>query len=230
VFIEKRLNPENAKRIYDSLKQYHYDTDGWLLYEAAKGILQTDVYSAFPAEDNSGYFENLIGHELLRWLEIAKIADKEYEQVPGGYEKLSSYMLDEESPEYVEYQNKLYVEAIKGITSRLADRQPYLLEGFWNRLAYIANDLEKGYPAREDVHEKIALEATKSVNAASEDDLTDFYSEAEIKCQIRNELYEIYMTDEMVQTLYVTDNVLDDAYRYCLEADKADNIFLAVFE
>jgi hypothetical protein len=229
-FTDRRLTGEKAKRIYDFLKPYHYDTDGWRLYESAKDMLQADACSEFPAEDNMGYFEILNGYELLKWLEIAKFADKEYKQLPGGYAKLTSHTLDAESPAYREYQDRLYVAAIKSIATDLIDKQPYLLEGFWNRLAYIENILEKGFPTRSDLNAKLDREAEAAFKTASEGDLTSFHSEAEIKCQLRDALRATSMTDEMVQALYVKDDALDDAYRFFTEESKDNQVYLAVWE
>jgi len=229
VFTDKRLTEENAKRIYDKLKPYHYDTSGWLLYEAAKGILQADVYSEFPVEDNMGYFEMLDGYGLLKWLEIAKFAKKEYEQIQGGYEKLTSHTLDENSPAYQEFQGKLYIAAIRSITIQLCDKQPYLLEGFWNRLSYIENTLEKGFPTRDELNERIVCEAKEVFKQALSDDFAHD-SEVEVKHRIRNELCDIFMSDEMVQALMLKDNVLEDAYRFYLKEHKDNQVFLAVFD
>jgi hypothetical protein len=225
-----RTVSENAKRIYDFLKPYQYDTSGWLLYDAAKGILGADVYDEFPAEDNMGYFENLDGYGLLNRLEIAKFADKEYEQLPGGYEKPAAHTLDENSREYREYQNKLYIAVIESIAAELADKQPYLLEGFWNRLSHIESILEKGFSTRDDLNKKIESEARRVFYSASSDDLSGFRSEAEIKHRIRNGLRSIFMSDETVQALISKDNVLDDAYRFYLEEGKDDQVFLSVFD
>ncbi len=229
-FTDNRLNASNAKQIYDYLKPYGYDKEGWRLYEAAKGILQADVCSAFPTEDNLGYFETLDGFGLLKWLEIAKFADKEYEQLPGGYEKLKSHTLDEKSPAYQEFRGKLYVAAIRSITVSLAAKQPHLLESFFSRVSYIENILMKGFPTRESLNEKIKREAEAVFATASEGDLTGFHSEVELKQRIRDELHEIFMSEEMVQALTVKDNVLDDAYRFYLEENKDNQVFLAVFE
>jgi hypothetical protein len=52
----------------------------------------------------------------------------------------------------------------------------------------------------------------------------------EIKHRIRNELYEIFMSDEMVEALTIKDNVLDDAYCFYLEEHKDNQVFLAMSE
>jgi len=229
-FADERLTSENAKRIYNFLHPYHYDTGGRHLYQAAKGILQSDVYSEFPAEDNMGYFETLDGNGLLKWLEIAKFADKEYEHLPGGYEKLKAHSLDENSPMYQEYQNKLWNTAIRSMALTLSDKQPYFLEFFWNRLSYIENILEKGFPTRNELNEKIECEYKKVFGAASEDDLTSFHSEVEVKSKIRSELRDISMTVEMIQALWIKDDVLGDAYQFFTEESKDNQVHLAVFE
>ena len=229
-FTDERLTDENAKRIYDFLKPYHYDTDGWLLYKAAKNILQTDAISEFPAEDNLGFFEVLDGYGLLKWLEIAKFADKEYEYLRGGYELLKSHTLDENSPKYQEYQKALWPTAVRSITDDLTEKQPYLLEGFWNRLSYIENILMKGFPTRGELNEKIVQEAKRVFDAASEDDLTSFHSEVEIKTQIRNELCDTSITDERIYALWVKDDAIEDAYRFFVEESKDNQVYLAVWE
>jgi hypothetical protein len=230
-FVGERLTAENAKRIYSFLKPYHYDTGGWLLYNAAKDLLQTDVYSEFPAEDNMGYFETLDGYGLLKWLEIAKFAEKKHEQIRGGYELMKSHALDKKAPNYQKYQNALWLAAMRNIVENLSEKQPYLLEGFWNRLSlYIENILEKGWPTRDDLNEKMEREAKDVFASASTDDLTSLHSEVEIKYQLRNALRDTSMTDEMVQALYIKDDILDDAYRFFTKESKDNQVYLAVWE
>jgi hypothetical protein len=229
-FAGERLTAGNAKRIYNFLQPYHYDTDGWILYQAAQGILQTDVDSEFPVEDNMGYFEALDGYGLLKWLEIAKFADKEYGWGWGENEIMTSHTLDESAAAYREYQGKLYAAAVRGVMDELAEKQPCLLEGFWNRLSYIENILEKGWPTRDDLNEKIKREAKEVFDSASTDDLTGFHSEVEIKHQLLGALRDTSMTDETVQALWIKDNVLDSVYRFFVEESKDNQIHLAVWE
>ena len=216
-FADERLTGENAKRIYDFLQPYHYDQGGWLLYDAAKGILKTDVYSEFPTEDNLHYFEELDGDGLLKWLEIAKFADKDYEQLPGGYEKLKSHTLDKESPEYKEYQNSVYPAAVRGIIDKLTEKQTYLLEGFWNRLSYIENILCKRFPVKDDVTDKTERELKALPDEAKNKSGGVEYSEYDVKAIIRDALYNAPMTDEIIQALFITDNVLDEVYNFLKE-------------
>ena len=114
-FADTPMFHENAGRIYDFLKPYHYDTSGWLLRDAAKALLNVDVYSFFPAEDNMGYFENLDGFGFVRYMEAAKFAEKEYEQLPGGYEFMKYYEMQTDSPEYKEYRKALFPAAVMNI-------------------------------------------------------------------------------------------------------------------
>jgi hypothetical protein len=222
-FIDERLMPRNSQQIYDCLKPYHYDTSGWLLYGAAKGILQADVYSEFPAEDNKSFFEALDGYGLLKWLEAAKFADREHE-------KLTDAALDTNTPEYKEYQGKLYAAAIRSIAIGLADKQPYLLEGFLNRLLYVENILERGYPTRDGLNEKLNREADNLADASREVAEGQQYSEYGAKRLIYKGLRETAMTDEMVQALFVTDGALDKAYRFYTDECKDEQIHLAVWQ
>lgn len=92
------------------------------------------------------------------------------------------------------------------------------------------NILEKGFPTRDDLNGKIEREAKRAFESASEDDLTSLHSEAEIKCQLRNALRDTSMTDEMIQALYIKDDVLGDAYRFFTEESKDNQVFLAMYE
>lgn len=89
---------------------------------------------------------------------------------------------------------------------------------------------DKGLQTRGDLNKKIMREYQSVFNSASEDDLTSFHSEAEIKCQLRDALCDTSMTDEMVQALYIKDDVLSDAYRYFTEESKDNQVYLAVWE
>ena len=211
-FTDERLTAENAERLYNFMKPYNYDKGGWIIYNAAKDLLNTDVYSEFPAEDNLGYFENLDGYGLLRWLEIAKFADKEYERLTGGYELLKTHSFDTESPKYKDYQAALYTAAVTGIIDRLTEKQPYLIPVFYNRLSYIDIIFGKGFPTRDDLNDKIDREA-KTLNDEGEKAVKGrALSENLEKMNFRNILYSMPMTDETVQALYIKDNVLDELY------------------
>ncbi|MDR1320670.1 MAG: DUF3848 domain-containing protein [Gracilibacteraceae bacterium] len=229
-FMSERVFYLNAKRIYDFLKAYQYDKGGWLLWEAAKGILESDVYSEFPAEDNMGYFEDLDGYGLLPWLEIAKFADKEYEQLPGDYEKLAAYTLDENLPEYKEYQNRVYLAALRSIAVTLGSKRPHQLEGFWHSLARAENMLGKGFPTRGDLSAKLDREAENLTGASGEKAEGREYSECEAKQAICRALRETAMTDYMTHALFLKSDVLGEAYKFYTEESENEQIHLAVWE
>jgi len=83
---------------------------------------------------------------------------------------------------------------------------------------------------RSDIDAKIKREAKSVYDAASADDLTNFHSEASIKCQLRDDLLDISMTDEMLAALSAMQNPLEDAYRFYCASDKMNQTYLAMFE
>ena len=92
------------------------------------------------------------------------------------------------------------------------------------------NKSEKVSATRSDLNQKIESEAKKVFNSASSEDLSNFHSEVEIKYKIRNELYNMFMSDEMIQALWTKDNTLDDVYRFYVDENKDNQVFLALFE
>jgi len=204
-FTDERLTSENAKWIYDLLKPYHYDTGGQLLYQAAKGILNTDAFdeiyhdddNAHHYEDTVNYLETLDGYELLKYLETMKLADG---------------TLVENSHIYQEYHNKLWVDAVRSITSSLTEKQLYQLPVFWSRLSFIENILLKGFPTRDNLIDKIDNEV-KSLNDEGEKAVKGRdLSENQEKMNFRNILYNTPMSAEMIEALYIKDNILDELY------------------
>jgi hypothetical protein len=105
-----RSKPE--KKIYEDLRELGVDVEGWELYYAAKELTNIDVYSYFYTEDNQGYFEEIDGNGLLKWLEIAAFAKIEWNHEQPPYEKYSSHTLDVKSPKYVAYLSELYPLAL----------------------------------------------------------------------------------------------------------------------
>lgn len=94
----------------------------------------------------------------------------------------------------------------------------------------LENGEAKSFPTRDDLNDKLYREAKKVFDVATEDDLSGFYSEVEIKYQILKELQNIFMSEKMVQALMLKDNPLDEAYRFYLAGDWRDRVFLAVFD
>jgi hypothetical protein len=167
-----------------------------------------------------GYFEELNGYELLKWLEIGKFADKEYEELPGGYEKLKSHSLDKESPTYQAYKQKLWFKAIKNIVDELEERQPYLLEGFYNRTAYFFNIHEKGPPDIRNLINKIENEYSAFRLKSDELALVKNAKEA-----FRDILYTTPMSNEMIQALIIKDDILDDMFTFFFNSKHTPNNF-----
>ena len=85
-------------------------------------------------------------------------------------------------------------------------------------------------PTRNDLNEKIQLESAVVFSSASEDDLTNYHSQVEVKSKIRNALLDTSMTDEMVQALYIKDDILTDAYCFFTEYSKDNQVHLAVWD
>jgi len=229
-FTDTPMFYENAGRIYDFLKPYHYDTDGWRLRDAAKTLLDVDVYSAFPAEDNLGYFENLDGFGFTRYMEIAKFATKEYEQIPGGYELMKYYEMQTESPEYQEYRKALFPSTVLNIIDSLTNRQPYLLPGFWARLSNMENIIQNGMLSKDDLNDILDSEVNSLTAAAKKKADGEKYSEYEVKSAIRDALYVTPFMDEQIQALADVPNILDEAYDFYLGLGKDGEFHNAAFE
>jgi hypothetical protein len=130
----------------------------------------------------------------------------------------------------VERAEDLCTKALHNIIERMIEKQPYEIPVFWNRLSYFENIIEKGLPSRDSLNEKIIIEAKKVFDSATEDDLTSFYSEVEIKHKLRDALCDTSMTSEMIQALYIKDDVLDEAYLFYKEKGRDNQVYLAVWE
>jgi len=220
-FAESGLTPESAERIYNYLNGFQYDTGGWQLYDAAKKILKTDVYSQFPTEDNLGQFEESDGTELAKWLTIAKFADKEYEQLSGGYEKLSNFEVDKDKPEYQEYKKALYREAVLGIAGKLAERPNHPLDVFWGRLSYIQSTLENAQPTKADLMKRVDDEYFEFMKKGD----GELAYTKNAMAGLRDVLHNTPMSDEMIQALMCKHNVLEDAFNDYFNNFTVDNYY-----
>jgi hypothetical protein len=107
-----------AEKVYGILRPW--DEEGFCLYSAAKEILGVDPSDTFTTEDSLGYFSDANGAKLLKYAEIAKFADKNWKQLsgPGAYEVLDSYDLNTNTPEYQEYQKRLWPLAVQKTVER----------------------------------------------------------------------------------------------------------------
>lgn len=140
--INERLTAENARKMYVALKPF--DTEGFSLCKAAGDILQVDiddVCKEFPVEDNTGLFEMADGFELLKWFEIVKFAKNHTWGPLHLGEPLASYTIDENTPEYREYREALWVAAVRRVVNEL-EKQPHLLSDFCKRLPKIEGILD----------------------------------------------------------------------------------------
>jgi len=223
-FTDTPIFSENTERVYNFLMSSGYDEGGWLLYNTAKSITNVNVYSAFPTEDNLGYFEELNGNGLLKWLTIAKFAKKEYEQLPGGYEKLKSFEIDKDTPEYKEYKTTLFLTAVHSIIDNLTKKNPQQLPGFWARLSNMDNILNNGLISKDDLNEILYSELYNLPDDAKEKAEGEEYSEYEVKSGILDALYTVPLTDEQIKAFLALPNILDEAcefYKY----DGKDGLF-----
>jgi len=228
-FTDTLVFSENAEKVYNFLMSSGYDEGGWLLYDTAKSITNVNVYSAFPAEDNLGYFEELNGHGLLKWLTIAKFAKKEYEQLPGGYEKLKSFDVNKDTPEYKEYKKNLFSTAVHSVIDNLTQKNPQLLPGFWARLSNIDNILNDGLISKDDLNEILYSELYSLPEAAKEKTEGKKYSEYEVKSAILDALYTVPLVDEQIQAFSKSTDILDAAYEFYSYEGKDGMFFDAAF-
>ena len=104
------------------------DPDRFVLFWAAQDILGELDPSHFAYEDNCGYFEEADGRMLLAYLLVQhsdKLGDvnsnrQRWEIVRAGYEKCVDLTIDETTPEYLDFERKLYV----GVLERLGGSVP----------------------------------------------------------------------------------------------------------
>jgi hypothetical protein len=125
----------------------------------------------------------------------------------------------------------LAYRAIQIIIGKLDKMQPYLLEGFWNRLSYIENILEKGLLIKDDLIEKVnkeLTELTRDMAARKDEPIANLLAEDSAKAAIRNALHNTPLTDYQIQALFIADNVLDDVYKSYQENGAKGDIYAVV--
>lgn len=107
---------DTLQQIYIVAEQYAMiEEDSYYLYQAAKSILHTTVESEFPYEDAKGCFENYTYRDSLDKLIASRFGKISWEIVPGTeHEKgnIEEYVIDYEDPKYLEFQRKMYAEAL----------------------------------------------------------------------------------------------------------------------
>lgn len=112
---------KTIKEVYQELNKLGIDPDGSHLYGMAKELIDLDVYTHFAAEDNRGFFEDADDRKLLKWLIIGQFADIEWDYSQPPYEKYDYHLLDENTPEYIEFEEKLYPSAIINMIKSLEE-------------------------------------------------------------------------------------------------------------
>lgn len=101
----KQLYQKNAVRL---------DPNGFKLYFAAVDMTGVDLYSTFAYEDNRGMFEEMDGHQLLRWLIAAHFHAVDWKIVPGTCcEAATLRKVDISTPEYQVFEQKLYQKVLE---------------------------------------------------------------------------------------------------------------------
>lgn len=111
-----QLNGEQAREVYEAVSGT-LDEDGYKLFDAAQDILGKFSYSHFAYEDNLGYFEEADGFTMLRYLLVqydyllGKANDRpgRWEIACSCYEKCIDFSIDETTPEYKDFESKLYI-------------------------------------------------------------------------------------------------------------------------
>ena len=143
-FINGFITTENAEQIYNVLKG-SLDEEGFILYKAAREILQCDVFSRFIVEDSLGWFEEADGYKLKKYAEIACFGICEYEgDLHGAYQILKGFEMDTASPDYLAYQKALWPRAVANcLQSRISFEDLKQLPDMVTQLLAIKNSWGK---------------------------------------------------------------------------------------
>ena len=119
LLLPDELDTEIAQRIYSAASSA-LDPEGFKLFWTAEKILGKFSDSTFAYEDNLGYFEEADGHKLLGYLlvqydyELGDANDRSrWEIACPGYEKCVDLSIDKTTPEYQEFEHKLYIQVLE---------------------------------------------------------------------------------------------------------------------
>lgn len=116
--INEKLTINNSKSVYEILEPL--DKEGWVLYRTAKKMSKIEVSKEFYAEAATGFFDVVNGYEHLKYIEIAKFGNPKY-SFQGTYEILSSYNIDYNSEEYINFKEELYYLSVINILELIND-------------------------------------------------------------------------------------------------------------
>ena len=112
-FCPKLSSVDDMKRFYDTIAP-NVDRKGFTLYHTAERLTGVDVPSFFPYEDNRGLFEEMDGHQLLRWLTAAHFHAVDWTVVPGTCcESATLREVDTTTPEYQSFERQLYEKVLE---------------------------------------------------------------------------------------------------------------------
>lgn len=97
---------KNFESLYQQLEPI-LDPGMFQLYQKAKEMTGINIYYYFPTEDTLGYFEEMDGEGLLKWLIYAKFGEIVYSQLNPPYEKVESVNLSGKEEEIAEFKAEL---------------------------------------------------------------------------------------------------------------------------
>lgn len=147
-----------SQELYNRLK--FIDPEGWCTYEASQKILEINVDREFCVESNMGRFEESDGHELRKYIEIAKFGDRTYKMISGMHEVLDKYTIEYNSNEYKEYLDKLYPLATSNLIKQLYKEEPSVkvkfLQQQMNYSSEETNEKTRSKVSKEFMKEKIS--------------------------------------------------------------------------
>lgn len=104
---------DDMKRLYSTITP-NLDRKGFTLYHMAEHLTGLDVPSFFPYEENCGLFEEMDGHQLLRYLTAAHFQAVEWTIVPGTtYESATLREIDTSPTEYQKFEQELYRKVLE---------------------------------------------------------------------------------------------------------------------
>lgn len=107
------MEQDTLKRIYREHAP-QLDPEGFQLYRAAEALTGFDLYGTFPYEDNRGLFEEMDGHQLLRWLVAGHFRAVDWTIIPGTCcEAATLREVDTTTPEYQVFERQIYEKTLE---------------------------------------------------------------------------------------------------------------------
>ena len=99
----------NTSSLYEEI-HYELDKEGWEELEVVSKMIQSNIYSKFYYEDNTGIFDAMeTGYEMIPWYEKAEFGEFKYEFISSMYEKGTCINKYWELPEYKDYRKKVEI-------------------------------------------------------------------------------------------------------------------------